>query len=394
MKARLLWASATALALLSACGKIPAASLSERWNWQNDPQHMDGQFVEKNRYEDHFSSLPLAGKLSKEPWTGDYWPTYRGGIAYRWNGRGSEALRRGYDLIRPWNLDSAVVRFLSPAEKYDLLRGRNDFPFTHAERERTRVLETIPGTKAFTPGFEIPHWEGLCHAWAVAALHYQEPHPVVATVQRGPNRGLRIPFASADIKALLTYFLHETPAETSFLGERCDSDLNQLEKDHRQGKISEEDYQQQRRACSDTNAGAFHLVLANQLGLLDEGFIFDVTREAEVWNHPVYEYASEILEEHAGASPGAAPGTAREVYVKTLVKYTVELGNRWNQMHEDALDEREYSYRLELDAKGAIIGGAWPDDGADRPDFLWKSTFPDFKGVFSLLGFLYEQSIR
>jgi hypothetical protein len=354
---------------------------------------MDGEFVKENRYKDRLSELPQAGKLSTEPWSGDYWPTYRGGIAYRWFAEGGEKFRKGYRLPDALHLDRDGLSFLSPAEKYDLLIGHTDFPFTHAERERTRVLETIPGSRSYNPGFKIPLWEGLCHAWAVAALSFHEPHPVVGTVRRGPNQGLRIPFASADIKALLTYFLHDQPAETKFLGERCDTNLNQLEKDYRKGRLSKKDYLHQRQACLDTNAGAFHLVLTNQIGLLDEGFVFDVTKEAEVWNHPVYEYTTEVEEEVEGASPGAAPGTVREVLVKTLVWYTVELPSSWEKSNEDSLATREYNYRLELNKQGAIIGGAWLDDEADRPDFLWKSTVPAFKGVFAPLGALYERSL-
>ena len=38
-------------------------------------------------------------------------------------------------------------------------------------------------------------------------------------------------------------------------------------------------------ACEGVNAGALHILLANMVGIRKEGFIADVTRDREVWNH-------------------------------------------------------------------------------------------------------------
>jgi hypothetical protein len=353
---------------------------------------MDGEFVAENNYVDSFDDLPLQGQLSVQPWSGDYWPTDHGGIAYRWHGPGTKDQRRGYDLFSANKLLPTEVRYLSPAEKFDLLLGRSHFNLTRKERRRTQILKTIKGSPFYEEGFEIPYWEGLCHAWAVAALAFKEPKAIVATVERGPYAGLKLPLASADIKALLTYFIHETPAKTQFLGQRCEFDLDDLERQYQEGLMSRAEYRRQRKACLDTNAGAFHLVLTNQIGRMDEGFVMDVDKETEVWNHPVYSYKSVILDSYEGASPGAARGTVRELVLKTSVRYIQELDNSWHRESEHSVERKVYFYRVELNKYGQIIGGAWKSEQGDRPDFLYKSEIPAFGGIYKLLGSLYEQA--
>ena len=367
----------------------PGSRNDARWDGPNSPHLMD-TYVGGQGYNYQFAELPTNGSLSNRPWSGGYWPTYEGGITNRWAlGGASGAERYGYSLLTQSQIESEDLRYLSPAEKFDLLLGRYSFDYTRRERQRTQILRTVPGSSSYDPGYSIPRWEGLCHAWAPATLAFEEPKPI--TVRTG--NGLIIPFGSSDIKALLTYFLHERDASTRFLAKRCNVDLDDLNARYRRGEISRSYYMSQRSACADTNAGAFHIVLANQVGLLNEGFIADVDREAEVWNQAVHRYTSRVVDTREGASSGAAPGTVKEVRVKTRMYYTQEIQYSWEQPTWQPNYYKDYDYWLELSATGEILGGEWASENADRPDFLWKQSTPAFTGDYAMLKRLYDLSI-
>lgn len=363
------------------------AKLQERWDWQNDPANMDSNHWGRDQYNMVFQELPTKKFLSVQPWSDDYWPTYRGGITYRWNGQGSDLQRYAYDLLGFDKLNQVDLRSLSPAEKFDIYMGWEDFYFTKYERSRTNIMRTVPGSREYDRNFEIPKWEGLCHAWAPATLLYEEPKPVTL---KGPS-GIEVPFGSSDIKALLIAFLHYSNSETRFLGQRCNFDLNELEKKYHNNEISKEDYQKYRKSCDDSNAGAFHVVLANQVGLLGEGFIADVTRESEVWNQAVYGYETKVLRSRSGASEGAAPGTVREVDVKTKMYYTTEISQSYAKPAYQPTVYKSYAYTIELDGSGRIIGGAWSSH--ERPDFLWKQTRPKATGIWKHVMEIYNKSV-
>ena len=377
-------ATVSALTLAWSCGDTPQqsednqqhASLEARWDWQNDPRNMDDNYWGPDRYRTRFEELPTRGQLSTKPWSGDYWPTYLGGITYRWNDTSSSKLQRYGYTLQPFShlrsMDEKAIAKLSPAEKLDIYLGFDDYYITKYERSRTKILQTVKDSSEYKPGYKIPTWEGLCHSWAPATLLFQEPKPITLT---GPS-GHRISFGSSDIKALLVYYLHFVDSQTQFLGTRCNFDLETIEKDYRAGKITKAEYQKRRRSCDDTNAGAFHLVLTNQVGRLDEGFIADVTRDTEVWNQAIYAYKSRILRTRNSASTGAAQGTVKEVDVNTRMYYTTEIDHSFKKPTSQPRVHKNYDYTLELDGKGRIIGGAWQSDRADRPDFLWKQVLP------------------
>ncbi len=374
--------------------------LKKAWDSLNNPGQME-DYVTQQRYKTVFSELPLEGKLKKLPWTDDYWATFRGGISYRWNSEASDEERVGYNLLTEKEvlaLSLEDLKKLSPAEKFDIYLGKfqdslpdnEKFPFTRKERHRTKVLKTIPGNPRFDPDYVIPTWEGLCHAWAPATLAFSEPGPIIEESQYGK---IQVPFGSSDLKALLTYFLHETESETYFLGARCEFDLADLKKQYINKEISYEYYSEQRNACDDTNAGALHIVLANQIGLLNEGFVGDFTREAEVWNQAVYAFDSKVISKFRGASPGAAPGTVEEYTMKTHVQYTAEIEPTYEKPTFYPNKHATYNYRLEIDRSGRIIGGEYLTEDSDRPDFLWKQHVPRFRGIYKHLAYLYYKSI-
>ena len=141
------------------------------------------------------------------------------------------------------------------------------------------------------------------------------------------------------------------------------------------------------------NAGAFHVVLANQIGRFGRAFVADVTRDAQVWNQPVHSYSTTLVGTQ-GVSTGAAFGTVQEVIVDTVMGYTVEINPQWQATngtasHQDSA--KSYRYKLELNAYGQIIGGEWLT--AERPDFLWMQDHANFAGYYTNLGPLYNASI-
>jgi len=382
----------TGLILLSS---ITAHSSEEKraWDRKNSPRNMGYDYITRTYdYNVKFEELPKTGELSTTPWSGDYWPTFKGGITYRWNQRGTTQTKAGYKFEKNAELLSLEeLKKLSPAEKYDLFLGRTDFPLTTYERNRTNVLKTIPGSSEYNSSFKIPTWEGLCHAWAPATILFENPKAVTVT---GAN-GMEIPFGASDLKALLTYHLHHNNAQTQFLGGRCNVDLAELKRKVQKGEMTQVEYDRiaDNGECEDTNAGAFHIVLTNQIALKDAGFIADVTRDLEVWNQAVHGYDTRVLSVKEGASQKAAKGTVKEITVSTKMYYTVEIAHSW--LETSAVNSsyvKEYRYTLELNAQGNIIGGEWISE--DRPDFLWNQTLPAWEGFFAPLEEIYNASIN
>ena len=379
---------------LAALPAKDSISLNTRWDQANMPSQMDAMLGDQG-YKYNIDDLPVSGRLDREPWSGGYWPTYMGGMAYRWSMPDStDEKMYGYHMLTPDDIQPEHdLSYLSPVEKFDLLLGHDDFKYTKEERARTRIMHTVRGSEDYDPGYKIPRWEGLCHAWAPATLAFEEPSPVQVRVRQRDGKILLIPFGSSDIKGLLTYFLHHSKATTNFLGKRCNIDLDKLFQKYRLGKISRRRFLREKKKCRDTNAGSFHIVLTNQIGLLKEGFIADIDRDAQVWNQPVFKYQ---LEYGRVRRPGlaAARGTVRELEVNTKMYYINEINYSWEKpLSPGAVYVKHYHYWLELDDADNILGGEWNSEVADRPDFLWKRQVPKFEGDYKILEKLYRFSL-
>ena len=512
--------------------KAGTNQLADAWNAANNPQLL---LAQAKGFETVFNKLPLTGRSAKMPWSGDYWPNFQGGISYRWNSKESETLsyllsrssdqtyggqlddnpklqkyRRivyGYTPPTQKNIDRMTSRqrtklfaSLSPAEKYDIFRGRFDYPTLYAERERTKVLKTLRNEntgKQVDPEERIQRWFGLCHAWAPATMLFNEPDEVSEAISAD---GYKMTFASADIKALLSYMLETEPTsfiEDGYVGERCDnsflpelrdlslqlaqeiipgnldsiydfrdgiydldriSELTKLEivahalafapslpdaeeffnqelwhfretieksqaiafKAHfkNAGKAAELNLTQMlakiekaifNQACNDTNAGAFHMILANIMGLNKKTFGLDKTRSYEVWNQAAAAYTTTEVGRSTGSAihEGAAALTVETVEVLTEFLYTSEIGASQHKVgndrdlafyHVPAGDDIKtpdgivwaYHYKLELDKHGRIIGGTWLSQS--RPDFLWNVAKAPFPRRFKYLKQLYEMA--
>jgi hypothetical protein len=333
--------------------------IERAWMSYSNPGIMNSNF------EKHFSRLPRVAEV-KDPhrfWSSDYWPRNRGGINYRWN----SSTPRGFNYSSPTRsraltMTQSQLRALAPSEKWDLFIGRYDYPL-----KREVASYASPSR---------PSWEGICDGWSGAALNHDEP---TAKVLTNPD-GIKIPFGSSDIKALLSWYYARKFADgNSQMGRRC-----------RGGATSSY------KCTNDLNAGAFHIVLANKVGLEGRSFIADIERLSQVWNHIPYNYQSTVLYSNLRPRATSAPGTVRLMRIKTIVNYVWLLDkNSWNPVlgtEDQKLKARTYEYYLDMDRNGVIIGGDWIS--TQRPDFLWLSRrASSFSGMFQQLPELLNDQI-
>jgi hypothetical protein len=378
----------------------------------------------------------------------------------------------------------SVIATLAPLEKYAL----------YISRPGDEDYYNSPILSEFTKSKQAQreYWEGYCHAWASVATHYGEPVPVTKTT----SDGLEIPFFSGDVKALLVanyqqktsatfggvvsrFFDKDKRAQVRFVGKRCGTRFMYPVLKKKKGVemfadygetegLTEEqyltqylpDYQAKAKrknfslegdnieqasdfvqkvktamdSCENTNAGSFHIVIANQLGKMKEGFMFDKTRDVEVWNQPAFKYASQIEKMPVSSLPTSAPGTTSVVKVKTKLYYADDSDYGWtystpanlglfnwdgnatfqgmiesfkqeyakysrllmNEGDEDEPlkyplglhDAANYEYTLDINASGEIIGGDWIS--FNRPDYMWIMKKEGFVDDFKRLGEVYQ----
>lgn len=326
-------------------------ALSREWDYYTSTPDIMGAYYEKN-----LSALPLAGKVKdqKKYWSGHYWPNREGSINNRWNGKGFSYLPELATFEELKKMRVPELASLSPSEKMDILNGNYDYPLV---REVARFYKP-----------NAPGWEGICHGWSAATINHSEPAPILLT---NPD-GLEIPFGSSDIKALLSYYyaFSFSPIDTFQMGVRCEESkrLNSFE-------------------CSeDLNAGAFHIVLANRVGLDGESFVSDINRSYIVENHPVWGFNTKVLGDSAPLASTSSKAK-RVVKVESEVIYVNEKGVNWHPVlgtKNQSYITIKYQYLLEIDQQGNIIGGDWLS--WDRPDFIWRMEKPrSFDGHFKEL---------
>jgi hypothetical protein len=206
------------------------------------------------------SALPTAGSAEQLPWPGPYWPTWRDSINDRWAGAGVPSPAEKFEQAFARD---GFVEAVSYHYGIDSLGG--EFCSTHTDCDLAGGF--VCGKRRGEGwGTCIESWFGLCHAWAPAAV--LEPEPVHPVSYGG------VQFAVNDLKALVT-LAYDDDLETRSVSLRCDL------------KGGEGDGEPQ---CDDTNAGTFHVVVANLLGLRGQAFIEDRTYDYQVWNYPVFAF--------------------------------------------------------------------------------------------------------
>jgi hypothetical protein len=323
----------------------------------------------------NYNELPMNGKLADDRlgWSETYWPSNKGGIAFRWNHPNPQPFRYKFipkeDLMK---MSQEELSQLSPAELYDISQGDYNY--------------TITKTAFSLYNYRDLWWEGICHGWSMAASHYPEPDQVVVT---NPD-GIKVPFGASDVKGLLAmhdaYNFHDNTY--AFVGGRC----KVPGKVHGEGD-SRDPYtafppedQANLPECRDVNAGSFHIVLSNMIGIHGMGFVADIDRFNDVWNQPVTSYTSIVDKEEPLLLEHHALGVSKRIRVKTKMTYGEELKFFTTELaasgainfvskspvtgtpHQE-FRFKNYEYILELNEQGMIIGGDWISE--TRPDFMW-----------------------
>jgi len=350
------------------------AFADRKWNHANDPHNIDPA------YQMNFDRLPLKGDVtatSEKGWSSSYWPRTRGYIAERWQNPSETGVLKfkHYRLPTPYEIQAMSpdqINLLSPAEKFDIARGRLDLPTQAA------LTKDDPDPKT-------DWWRGLCNGWTLASVNVNEPKPIVYENKR---MNLKIPLNSGDIKGLLSYYYSYDRSPSHYIGKSC-----------RSGKKFLFDID---GSCKDVNAAAFHIALTNELGIKKNPLAMDRDPSVQVWNQPFVKYETVVDRvESRDISKKATDGTRREVYVTTTVTFANEqykidpseiAEGRTREFYEDdthshataypvlGTPEQEYGtavykYVLELDANDRIIGGDWIDGSDRHPDLIWVQDF-------------------
>lgn len=286
--------------------------------------------------ETHFPSLPLRASLEegKNLWSDSYWPRNEGGISRRWQDISGKISYKIHSENEARALSKDEIAKLSPAEKFDLLQDDYSFSFTRTIKRQNPLNR--------------PDWEGICHGWTQASIHHPQFSPVILKNKTGKE----ISFGSSDVAALISYYYARVGGgKVHFLARRCRENA---------GNTSIK--------CTDMNAGAFHIVVANLLPQ-KKSLIMDLDPYKHVWNFPILGYESRVMEEQK-PSPGSAPGTVKEILISTKLWFVQETGAEWNPPLR-VPGYKDYWYWLELNQEEKIIGGSWSD--TNHPDFAWMS---------------------
>jgi hypothetical protein len=348
--------------LSSAEGQAPRDEEHQKEEWSS----ADSPFLFASDLETRFDALPQSGEAARVPWPGSYWPVSNDTINFRW-GSGESAAKK-YE--RAFG-GSAVEDAVSKVHGIDgATAQRACVSDTACDSTRDEVCAKRRGA---TSGHCIPTWWGICHAWTPAAILLPEPRRAV--VRNG------VTFEVQDLKALASLVHDRT--RTRFASLRCNTPSSAFAFDH-YGRPTD-------AACRDTNAGTYHVLLANYLGRLHQSFAEDRTIDDQVWNQPLRSF-DVVSRRDVGAAEanrwvGASgstwtfnPAAARLVEVVTEVRYVSESDPATGYVGA-AVDRYtrtdRYQYVLELDAAGKIIGGEWASSSQlSHPDFVWLPLGP------------------
>ncbi|MCC7538759.1 MAG: proprotein convertase P-domain-containing protein [Deltaproteobacteria bacterium] len=366
-------------------GSTIGGGKEDRWNEANRPDNFDGEL----RYR--FADLPTSGHAERTSWPSTYWPTYQDSINHRWNGgsTGTDRLSPAekYDLaFNGWTPSEAFYNlrpFASAGaafdrEYYDQLGPLARYVSTHMGNADSRDGVDSDGDGQIDEADDndgVATWWGLCHAWVPASMLENQPGGTPVTING-------VTFYSGDLEALMIAAYNRSGAQ--MIGDRCNdggrgTGSRPVERDEHGRAVDPE--------CRDTNAGAFHVIMANYLGIMHRPLAEDRTYDFEVWNQPVVSFEVTKSETIDLARANQLLGVTGDsytyntdavsfVYVESTVTYITEShAGRLPSNPEQYKRRDHYTYILELDADGNVIGGEWTGSSrSGHPDFLWNPS--------------------
>ncbi|MBX7116431.1 MAG: pre-peptidase C-terminal domain-containing protein [Myxococcaceae bacterium] len=297
----------------------PSQSSRQKETWSS----RDNPSLFSTNLEMKLEALPMNGEAEKIPWAGSYWPTYEDSINHAWDGADSPSLK--YEKAFG---GSQVEDKVSRMRGIDSAVGQKECSSnTECTSETGEALECAK-RRGKDKGRCIPTWWGICHAWTPAAILFPEPKNSV--VRNG------VTFQVPDLKALAS-LVHDG-ATTQFVSLRCDKNNGAPDG----GGLRLDEYGRPSNAnseCRDTNAGTYHVLLANYLGKMKQSFAEDRTLNYEVWNQPLRGYR--VLEKRAvtAAQANQLIGVPTVSNTPTTQRYTGSLAaGAW--FHAPALTVR------------------------------------------------------
>ncbi len=348
------------------------------WDWRNDPTRL----AQNLNYR--VSEQPKKGRVDGEVWAASYWPTYKGSTNDRWQGADVLSPVEKYDqALNGWTPDAeyatSVPRDCGPDAKVEFNKYRNTLG------PAAKWQTTVQGRSQMFDGVDsdddgeidecggsdydgIGTWWGYCPGWVAAAI-LNRGEPLHAVEKNG------VRFETSDIKALLMG--QYEGANAMMLGGRC----NAKDIDHSEnGRVMPTE-------CRDTNAGAWHVIITNFVGINKKPFAEDRTGGFEVWNQPVVGYdmttfkeitlakANDLLDE-TGDTYAFNDKAVKFYEVRMSVEYITEAYASTRPVGmDDYIRTDRYHYIVEVNGDDKVIGGEWLGSSRDNhPDFLWVPT--------------------
>ena len=277
---------------------------SEKVEW--GPNDQPSLFAPDLEYT--FEALPLEGESEQIPWTGSYWPVWEDSINHRW---------AGTDSMSPAAKYGEAFGIQDVEDMVSAHHGIDRYVFRTTCETNDECDSSIGEACAIREGEEggycIPTWWGICHAWAPVSI--LEPEPQQPVERNG------VVFEVNDIKALATLGYNRTFSR--FVSLRCNED-------EEAGEITYDGYDRPTGddiECADTNAGTFHVILTNYLGIKGESFIEDRTFDDEVWNQPIRGYTVVSQQQLDAATANSYVG-AEAHEAELLVSFSGALENQ------------------------------------------------------------------
>jgi len=358
----------------------------EHWDYANRPEAF-GHVLEM-----HLDVLPQRGKADVTPWTETYWPAMDDSMNARWQGVRTLSPLEKYDLaFNGWRPSEQFYQ-LRPLTRDNCASGAWDPEYYEQLGPAARRWSDLKGNGRARNGRDddgdglidecddldgIEGWWGSCHAWVPAAMLEKEPtEPVI-------HNGVK--FEVSDIKALLILLYDESRQVA--VGDRCALDIPDRDVS---GRVIDPQ-------CRNTNAGAFHLLVTNFVGLMGQPIGEDRVSGREVWNQPISGYrvdaqrelsvpeALDLLNLPSNSAYIHNEEAAKLVEVKMSIDYITESHpsvDPYADVIQNYVKTDQYHYVLELNRDGEIIGGEWvikgvdPTSVTDRPDYLWLAIGP------------------
>lgn len=453
-------------------------------------QHINERLKALNEGENYISNIYEMEKkglnradTTVQPWGGSFWPLYQGmvGNTYQdkdyntfiftlarnlnWRSNVSHYKKRA-EKVHPkiYELSEKDLAKLAPSEKYDILLGDTSFDLTnrvwaYAEKWGNEKKWGFLSAIDLPDGYRIPNanklmalWEGICHGWAVASGHTPRPEKTVNVTL--PN-GKKMPFFPNDIKALISLMWANSTIQSNviFEGNRCNKKYPDRDKYGRYIDVEKDrnDTELLPR-CADVHPGIFHVSMVNLLGVEGRSFVVDHNPEAPIANQPVSGYELTYFNPMTGKDgPLSSSVLSREEYgdkdyfsvsrnaeathivgVEVKLKYVdweYPKKAETNYPSDDKITAFDFTYDLELNAKGKVVGGQWRvsrkgkqgifSSKTGQPDFFWvvprdwkeyfrpvaglpkwdfnKSTLPPkefMPAARAAHGFIYEESAK